>query len=368
MKRSAFIILGAVAIVAALAAWKIGFKPHTAVLDDTSIIAAGERLLPAFEQQANDINKVDIIGAGNTVFVTLTRDNNSWGVLQRDGYRANWDEVRNLLRELGQASIIAPKTARESMHARLGLADVSEDNTGGGLLRWGDAPDQALIIGIEAADLTGRYVRQPDSAQTYLVDQILHVRTEPLDWLDKSILDWDASRLSEITVRHTDGDLIRIERSGADSLEMRLANLPENRELSGQWAINSIANSLVTLEADDVRKATGNVPEQATRALFVTDNGINLVVSLYQEQAVDVDVDGGVVDEPVYLARFDVSLEPGSSSGTSESAMEPQKEAELLASQLDGWEYVIPDYKFNSINKRLEDMLKPLSGDDDSGE
>ncbi len=377
MRKNSFIILGVLAIVAVLAALQLGLKPKMATPVGDDVLPVGALLLPDFEQLANDIDSLEIIGAGDAELVTLNRSDNGWGIAQRGGYPASWSEVRNLLRALGQTKVIAPKTAREALYPRLGLADISDENTGGGLLRWGSEPDQSLIIGIEASDLTGRYVRQPDSPQSYLVDQALDVKTNPSDWLDKAILDWQASNLREVTIRHADGDVIRIQRENEDALEMQLQNIPDGRELSGQWAINGIANSLVSLGADDVRTADNEAPESATRALFISNDGINLVISLYQQQqAAPDEPDSAITETPVYLARLEVSLEPGAgfqnepeqaADGDTETASEagaqdqdPQLEVEQLNARLAGWEYVIPDFKYNSINKRLEDLLKPL--------
>lgn len=388
MKRSLFIGLMAAAVIAVLLAWQLGLKPKTAKPVSDDVVAAGELLLPQFESVANDINSLEIIGAGNSTLVTLQRNDNGWGIVERDGYAANWPEVRSLLRELGQSKVIAPKTARESLYSRLGVADVSSDNTGGGLLRWGDQSGQSLIIGIEAGDLTGRYVRQPGSQQSYLVDQKLDVKTDPADWVEKSLVDWQGSRLQRVTIRHSDGDVIRIEREQPEALEMNLMNIPEDREISGQWAVNGIVNSLASLRADDVRKADMPLPESATRALFVTDNGINLVMSLYQQEGgSEADDEASLTSTVQYMARMDVSLEPIKSANAEEVAVDgedsdtstnesdadsandadegateegPQSEAEQLRQKLEGWEFMIPDYKFNAINKRMDELLKPL--------
>lgn len=393
MKRGLFILLAIGALLAVVLAWQLGLKPQSADPLGADVLAAGDPLLSDFTEIANGIDRLDVIGAGNTTLVTLQRGDGIWGIAQRDGYPADWPAVRSLLRELGQAKVIAPKTAREEYYPRLGVADVSRDDTGGGLLRWGEGDGQALIIGIEAEDLTGRYVRQPGSAQSYLVDQQLDVKTDPADWINKAIIDWQGSRLQEVTIRHPDGDVVRIRRDNEDALEMRLVNIPEGREVSGQWAVNGIANSLISLRADDVRRA-GELPDDAIRALFVTDDGINLVISLYQEQPEQddavVEADAEVADdssaETRYIARLDVSLEPtpatdtdsqvleqmdasddATAPGASEDAGEtgPAAEVEQLQTKTEGWEFIIPDYKYNSLNKRLEDLLRPLPEADD---
>lgn len=371
MQQKHFLTLVILAMVAVMLAWITRSGPEQANQSGSGVLAAGDRLLPELEAEANDIEQLQIIGAGNQALVTLNRHDTYWGISQRDGYPADWNSVRQMLRELSQAEVIAPKTVRPEFHARLGLADVSADNTGGGLVRWGDGEDDGLLIGIESDGLTARYVRRPGTDQTYLVDQELRVKSDPSDWIDANIIDWQASRLAEITVRPAEGDTIRINRATPDALEMQLISIPEGREVSGQWAVNGIANSLQVLTADDVRKAVADVPDDATRALFVTSDGINLVVSLFTETLI-----GDDGEETAHYLRAEASLEPQTAAETVAEAVpeapgdealelaavnaDPAEEVSRLQSKLNGWDFLIPEFKFNAMNKRLDDLLKPL--------
>ena len=282
MSNKNLLLLALAAIIASLLAWQFSRQPEQSP-QTAGAIASGELLLPEFADYANAIDQLQVFGAGEELLLELRRQEQTWSVQQKDGYTADWGKVRDLLRELGQARVIAPKTRREAMYPRLGVADVSVDNTGGGLLRWNQGDDNALIIGIRSDDLEGRYVRKPDQAQSYLVDKVLEVPTRPRDWIDRSIVDWQGSRISAVTIRHADKDLIQLARPDDDALELQLQNLPEGRELTGQWAINGIVNALTGLQADNVFRASEPVPADATRLLFVSNDGINLLLSIYAQ-------------------------------------------------------------------------------------
>ena len=390
MSNRNLLLLALAAVIASLLAWHFS-RPSERSAHQAGAIATGELLLPEFAAAANAIDSLQVYGAGEQLLVELKREDQRWTVLQKDAYAADWSKVRELLRELGQARVIAAKTSREAMYPRLGVADISMENTGGGLLRWGQGPDQALIIGIRSDDLEGRYVRQPEQAQSYLVDKVLEVPTRPRDWIDRDIIDWQGSRINAVTVRHADKDLIQLARPDADALELQLQNLPEGRELSGQWAINGLVNALTGLQADNVFAVTDPLPADATRLLYVSDNGINLLLSIYTDSAADAasaddgnDTDDAADDDSSYRLRAEASLEPvpaiaSDSAAVTAAAADAEAEpanddsgaqaaaaAEVaeLNQRLRGWEYVIPQYKFNALNKRLEDLLKPLPAAD----
>lgn len=431
MSNRTLLLLALAAIITSILAWQIARQPGRIGDTEGGTVASGDLLLPEFADYANDIDNLKIYGAGEQLLVELQRQDdgqnngqvNGWQVVQKNNHPADWAKVRDLLRELGQARVIAAKTARESMYPRLGVAAISDTQTGGGLLRWNQDEDNELIIGIRSDDLEGRYVRKPQQVQSYLVDKTLEVPTQPRDWLDLGILDWQSSRISTVTIRHADKDLIQLARPNTDALELQLQNLPEGRELTGQWVINGIVNALTGLRADDVRKAAKDLPETSTRLLFVSDNGINLLLSLYRRELVSAsDVTDGsesgsevsdneatenspTATEYEYLLRAEASLEPGHqpvaqpqqlldqntdgagaanvaetvASATAQDTVSdtdeaqpadadsdadtgaaPAAEVERLNRRLRGWEFVLPEYKYNALNKRMSDLLKPV--------
>jgi len=390
MSKKHLLLLLVAAVIASVLAWQFS-NPSARSTHDTDAIASGELLFPKFADEANAIDQLQVYGGGEQLLLELQRQDQLWTVTQKDAYPADWNKVRALLRELGQARVIAPKTSRAAMYPRLGVADVSMENTGGGLLRWDQAADGALIIGIRSDDLEGRYVRKPEQAQSYLVDKVLEVPTRPRDWIDRRIVDWQSSRISAVTVRHADKDLIQLARPDEDALELQLQNLPEGRELSGQWAINGIVNALTGLQADNVYSAADPVPADSTRLLFVSHNGINLLLSIYKQTPAASDLADAAEAEASFRLRAEASLEPVSAEVDSSPDADANDAAEAdagnnatdsnaladgatqevtqLNQRLQGWEYVIPEYKFNALNKRLEDLLKPLpSADSDSAD
>jgi hypothetical protein len=390
MSNKHLLLLLVAAAIASVLAWQFS-RPSERSADDAGDIASGELLFPEFAKEANAIDYLQVYGGGEQLLLELQRQDQLWTVAQKDAYPADWGKVRDLLRELGQARVIAPKTSREAMYPRLGVADISMENTGGGLLRWDQGADSALIIGIRSDDLEGRYVRKPEQAQSYLVDKVLEVPTRPRDWIDRRIVDWQGSRISAVTVRHADKDLIRLARPDEDALELQLQNLPEGRELTGQWAINGIVNALTGLQADNVYAATDPLPADTTRMLFVSDNGINLLLSIYKQTPAASELADAAEAETSYRLRAEASLEPISAeaNNSTDADADPAGKADdginaadsnavadgaaqevaELNQRLRGWEYVIPEYKFNALNKRQEDLLKPLpAAESDSGD
>jgi len=364
----------------------------------------GEPLLPGFAERVNELRRVEVILPGNRTLVSLTRGESGWQVAERDGYRADWDQLRGVLRALAQAEVVAPKTARAEYYDELGVTDVDSPDAAGVELRLGEQPVISVIVGKSASQGRGRYVRLRGELRSYLIDQELELPTEIGGWLDSDIVDIQSSQITGVTVRHADGEVVRLGRADGDTLS--LLNRPEGREISGQWALNALANALIGLRAQDVRRAQDDVPDRATRVLFTTKDGVNVVVSLFSAAADN----GDEYAEPKYWARFDVSREPGTddatagtvdaegtdggnqvaagqgdkqSAGAGQAAAETQPgeggqaagdeqsvagageaiDVEALRERLSGWEFELRASKYNAMSKRLEDLLKPLETD-----
>ena len=390
--RNGFLALLVAAVVAlGLALW-LQSGDRTG---DGSAPRVGEPLLPGFAEQVNELQRLEVILPGSQTLVTLTRGESGWQAVERDGYPADWDQLRGLLRGLAQAEVVSPKTARAEHYDQLGVMDVQSPDASGVELRLGAEPVASVIVGKSASQREGRYVRLRGEQRSYLIDQALELPTEIGGWLDTDILDIQSSDIAGVTVRHADGEVVRIGRDGSD--QFALLNLPEGREVSGQWALNAVANALTGLSALDVRRAQGSVPDSATRVLYTTTDGVNIVVSLFSETPEG----SGEDDGGKYLARFEVSREPGSEqpaaaaedAGTGEDEVgagdqtaaadgEPATagstqtgaeqgaasgeaidvetlDVEALAKRLSGWAFELRESKYNAMSKRLEDLLKP---------
>ncbi|GAB4200120.1 MAG: hypothetical protein Tsb002_36130 [Wenzhouxiangellaceae bacterium] len=372
MQGQRFLLLVIVTVALVAGAWWLSQSDQPG-----DSVASGNALFPQLESTVNDVSRVDILGSGSEIIVQLERGDSSWTVANRDGFTADWDKVRDLLRALAQATIIEQKTSNPELYDRLGVQDIDAEGSERFLIKLDDNDELAVIVGLSASDGSGgRYVRRANEAQALLIDQSLTISNLTKEWLSKEVIDFQPTRVNEVVIRHSDGEVLRAKRDADDPSKVNLLNVPEGRELGSPWAINALPNSISRVNLEDVRPAQAAMAEPDLSVLFVADNGLNIQLDLHEE------------GDSEYWMQVSANAEPTaaiadsgeSSAGDSDAAAgegdeevappDPAVEAQQINDRLNGWEFRIAEFKYNGWAKKLEDLLKPLEDDNatDSGD
>jgi hypothetical protein len=316
----------------------------------------GQPLVPGLREVVNDIGAVDVVGANGQTVVRLRRDEARWRVPDKDGFEADFERVQGLLRDLATGVRADERTSNPDWYARLGVQDVGEPDANGVRIDFPDTELPSLIVGRVDSSEQGRFVRLADQPRTWLSDRDLEVPSDPIEWLERSIMDIPGTELAEVTVRHSDGDTIRLRPAGEEGRDWVVFNVPAGREAAPMWELRPLANGLANLRLEDVRRHDA-VPENAVRALFVTRDGLNFVASLFEDE------DGGWV-------HFTVSAEVTASEDEelSDEAAQISADAAAVDERLNGWQYRLPERKFDTLTQRLEDVLvEPDAEETDDG-
>ncbi len=355
MKRN-FIYLAILTLVAVAVAVFLAPADHA---PDRS--AADSLLMPAIADQVNDVDRVEIITAGNTIVASLVRSASAWQVEQMGGYRADWSKLQALLAALAQARVIEPKTDNPQYYERLGVEDVSAEDAASVLVRISIGDQVAgVLIGNPAQGRPGQYVRLENTAGSALVNQEFEVPREALDWTDSSIIDINSSEVAEVEIIHPDSERLRVMRISADQTDFDLVGLPPGRELNSSWAVNSLGSVLSMLNLVSVQSADRIDWAGAVKLRLLLFSGVEILADLVQQ------------DEE-YLLRLQAS-HPGSGalpaengdSGTDteteeRAAADVAKQVDDINQKVSGWAYGISKAKFDAIVKKPEDLLKPLA-------
>lgn len=316
---------------------------------------AGE-LLPGFSENVNEVDRIVAVGAGGNVVATVQRDEQGWSVAELSDYPADLDTVRTVLASLAQAQLIENKTSNPDYYSRLGVEDVSlADASGIRLdLSAGDQ-DWSLIIGNEAPDRGGFYLRQADAEGSVLADFDEDVPGDASGWVDSRVIDILAGEVAEVQIMHPNGETVTARKVSADESDFTLMELPEGRELVSAWSINSLGSALSTLdfEAVEVFAAGGEHDwAQAVEIRTVLFSGLTVDAQLLREEGGDF-------------------LKLHASAPYPEA--EDEENTELIAAvdeinqRVEGWVYEIPASKAEALVKRLEDLLRePDSASGDS--
>ncbi len=327
--RRVLLLLGAGILVIAFAIW---LSSHRHLEHAT---AAGDLVLPGLESALNSATEVRLT-KGDQTHTTLKKGATDWLVAER-GYPADSGKVRKFLLDLGALNVVEEKTRNPANYPQLGVEDTaSAKATGTRVAVVTPAKVYEIIVGKPSSAKSG-FVRVPSREQALLAAPSLSVDADPKHWLDHTLLDIPQERVKEVEEKPAEGPSFTASREKKEQTDFTVSNIPKGRELSSPVAADSIAGSLTGMTLDDVRKAGDAGDAKASHAIFRTFDGL------------EVDV-AGRKDGTHDLVGFTVRS----------TAKETADEAQKLTTQLQGWDYEIPSYKYDTLFTSLDSLLKPV--------
>ena len=387
MNRRTLTALAIAAALALLAAIVLQHSQRPA--SDTGEQSA--RLVPELHEHVNDVGKVIVTGAGGTVLATLDRGVNGWTLAEKGGYAVDTGKLRDLLLKLADARTLEQKTANRDRYAALGVEDVSAKDAKGVLLELdGLAQPVKLIVGNAGPRGNGSFVRRADEAQSWLVSPALTIEKNPADWLRKDLADIAASRVASVSITRPDGSHVGVHKEAEGDASFRLDEVPKGREPAEAFTLDAPASMLAGLRFDDVLPARDAMPpEDALKARFALFDGIVIDVTAWPKDGRDfaqftASLDAARADQGITAAQAKARAEFEAASTKADAEKKPDdapvkplavsdpakdragrlasvnQELAALQARFSGWTYVLPAYKYASIDKPPDDFLKPL--------
>ncbi|MBL38109.1 MAG: hypothetical protein CMP07_06840 [Xanthomonadales bacterium] len=367
MNRNRFLMLVAVTLAAAVLVF---------VLDRSGDSGTGEMpatLLPGLQGTVNELAAIDIVAPGGRIAVSLRRDEERWRVSERDGYEADFAQVLDLLRTLADLGVEEPRTDNPDWYAHLGVQDVSRPDATGRRIDFPGREISSVIIGQVDPSGEGSYARVAEEAQSWLLDAVVEVPVDPVAWLESGIMDIPSADIAQVVIRHADGEVVRIDRAGEEEPSFVLRDVPQGREAGGEWKRNAIANGLRALNLEDVRRFQPPAPEDATRVLFTTVDGLNFVADLFEADDAHwvhftVSAENSVSGEASADGDEAGSDEPAGADDAENVDEKGEEDAEnqrlvnavAVDARLSPWMFAIPERRYDDLTQRMEDLLEPV--------
>jgi hypothetical protein len=329
-RRVAVLFVAAVVVIAG-ALWLSYLQRHPG--RDT---VAGQPVLDGLKPALNEVTEIRL-AKGDGTHATLQKRASDWAVAERE-YVADSGKVRKLLLDLGELAVVEEKTSDPANYARIGVEDVNSPKAAGTRVEAITAKKVYTLIVGKPGDSKSAYVRVAGAPKSLQASPQIAPDADPKRWLDHAILDIAEGRIKEVAVTPASGPAYSVTREKKEQSDFTVMNIPKGRELSSPGSGNTVAGDLASFTLDDVRHApaAGDANAKAAgSATFRTFDGLELQVDGFK--------DGD---------RHYVALTPRS------IAKETATEAETLAGRLKGWQFEVQGYKYDSLFRPLEDLLK----------
>lgn len=368
MKPKTFIAFAVVAVVSVAAAGiAVSRQPGFETAD-----VAGSRLFPDVLDKVNTVAAVTVEQGDK--HVTLHRQQDSWGLVERDGYPVRTDKVREVILGLAQLVAKEPKTRKKERYPKLELEDPESADAKSRRLTLldeeGTVIARAIVgkirYGTFAEDEEGVYVRKPGDAQAWLAQGNLKPGVEVTDWIKQLILRVEDKRTARVVIHQPDGETLTAFRASPGAAHLTVADLPADAKLKSDSAADKLASAFAYFDVEDVRKAD-SVParDDTVHVDLETFDGLRVGLALTE-----------VKDGETWVRFTRVAAEPGATGDKADAAAKEggdaakkatdaakkakdvAKEAADLAALTKGWAYRIADYKADTLRTRRASLIE----------
>ncbi len=335
---------------------------------------------PAFTPQVmfadlkGQLDTVDrlVVQSNEEQFDIVKTAQGEWLIPQKANYPAASGKVREALLALSNLELIEPKTTKPERYPALGLGAPQDGGRGIEVIVLGGEKELArLIVGNQQQAATPGapaqfYVRTPAADQTWAARGRLNVQPLAIDWIERAVLGIERNAIAALDLTPPEGPAYTLSRASPDESDVTLEGLPEGRDPSPAYTLNTSAFAPVGLMVEDVRpenEVDFNSDTHVTRAVFTTFGGVVLKLLLMaDDETYWMKAEAGVAPLPVLPTEAQVSQQADDAieDVAAAAAAEAQTTAVTLNRRLSGWVFAIPKYKYDQMTKLLEDMAEPL--------
>jgi Domain of unknown function (DUF4340) len=361
MKRKHLVILVVLAAVLVLAASVYQFtssKTWTAAATD-------RRVLP--DLAVNDVAQIVVKNAGSTL--TLKNEQGTWQVAERNGYPADFQKIRELLRTLWELKAGQVTQVGASQHARLRIVRPgagSDSGTEIDLFSSQGKPLATVILGKtlergETPGAAGRFVYNP--AHPEQVDLVAEsfASVDPLtigSWLDKTFFAADNVKEISRSDPNSPWKLVRADAKSDWRLETAAPNETLNKEVAA--GLTSFNPNFTDVRAPGTAAAETGLAQPIEIDLQTFD-GFDYKVFLGKEgpektRFLHFKVSGHFPEQ-----RLPEPNEKPEDKQKKDEAFQKQLgdlQARLAREQkLEPWIYLVPDYSVEALLKRRDELL-----------
>ncbi|WP_299075507.1 DUF4340 domain-containing protein [uncultured Paraglaciecola sp.] len=195
---------------------------------------------------AHQVDSVEIANAQGIVF-SAKRIGERWlGTfdIEQNVYPISRTKLASFVDTIMHAKLLEAKTRKPKNYRRLGLQPISnEDSMASFVTIKAGSHVWQVLVGNKVTNGQGQYVLIANDPQSWRIDKTIRLPIDKYSWLKQPILPYEPQNIASIS--RVDNNRWQIERSVSG--DFQLLNKPKNKELAYQGILNSIVDSLTSV-------------------------------------------------------------------------------------------------------------------------
>ena len=287
---------------------------------------------------------------------TLQRSGKGFVVTDKDVYPADIAKINTLINNCLDIRTYEVITSNPDNHADL---KVTTDTARYVVEFQGDKGNTVVGFAMSETDEDqNAFVRLLSSDQVYSVQSPPFINTQPLDFVDKKLLQVEKDKIASVSVQTEEDEYMLTSPEGSDNIEME--NMPAGKQFKGT-AYESVFGALGYLNFDDVMSVESAPKDLQFDSVYTCKLYDKTVYKLVLAKA----------DEKTYtkISADFTDKTPVEKERRVESEEElKEKEAKLLAidnvtefnQKHQNWVYEIPSYKADNLVKPLSEIIEDI--------
>ena len=363
----------------------------------------GRLLFPDLRAVLTGARAIEITTADDS-FTLESLEAGGWAVRERHGYPAQTATVRRFLLGVAGLQIRSRKTSNPDNYARLDLTapeDDTESKAARVVIRDEDGGELAAFLAgrIRPAsevdnpdpdrgesglkDLSQIFVRLPDAPTVWLVEGALDIARQPTDYINRDRLtDTPRNSIRSVTVARPDADDLSVTRA-AQGEDFELQNIAAGMQLKNQFQLNDLVDLFVNLKFEDVTSADeiawagvgdGNSGDGGDGAGAGAGAGLTATMFAFDKSRVVMEQGEDTEGKP--WIRLHAEPPPAADSenaaaedgDAAESAAPDTSRADELNKRWSGWAFQLPDFRFDTLNRGMDELVEAEDQADGDGE
>ena len=306
----------------------------------------GELLFPDVLGKLNQVTSLEIEYLEK---YSLALIDGEWVIPERGNFPASAATIRAFLRGLAQLERVEPKTGKASLYPKLGL-NMSNGKSIAAKIKLKIGLDVIATVRLgtyskskHQSDLAQIYVLANQDPQAWLVEGRLADNRQIIDFVSTKLLQLDRPRISRVTLRHRDGDIVDVTRDDELSMSFRISNSSSPMKPDVQWQVDDVGYGMAHMTL----KAVHDVVEKSAPPDFE--------VNLETFDGLSIELKGFKKEPQLTTAELVAAVNPNVATEADLERLEA--EVASLNRKWSGFSFTMSPYEADKFDYRLRELI-----------